>query len=150
LKKAHQHPSPRNSGNRARRYRSANWAALGIMSYCLALPLLLLRFHEYVPEPFGRCASLRVFGHPCPLCGVSRALACLLRGDLRGAWIMNPLAFPITGLAAVEALYRAYALAFGFREERLPTVMRWDVRAHVGLGIAYFAYSALFVLSWWV
>ena len=121
---------------------------MGFVLYCLALPLFLLHFREYIPAPFRTCASLRIFGHPCPLCGVTRGLNALLHGDLRTAWLMNPLTFPLVLCAALEMLYRGYALLAGFREENLARITRWDMRVHIGLAAAYVTYSGLFLLSW--
>jgi len=61
---------------------------------------------------------------------------------------MNPLTFPVALFAGLELLYRGYALAVGFREERLTSIIRWDLRIHIGLAACYFAYSGIFLLSW--
>ena len=142
------HRPPTNSGVQDHRYRSVNRVALGFVLYCLALPLLLYHFRQYVPAPIRTCASLRVFGRPCPLCGLTRGLNALLQGNVRAAWSMTPLTFPVVLLAGLEVLYRGCALAVGFRQERLASIIRWDLRIHIGLAVCYFAYSGLFLLSW--
>jgi hypothetical protein len=38
------------------------------------------------------CAFARTFHMPCPGCGSTRAMLCLLHGDVAGALRMNPLA----------------------------------------------------------
>lgn len=48
-----------------------------------------------------RCPIHLVTGHPCPTCGVTRALRLALHGDLAGATRMHPLmwlAVPVTAL----------------------------------------------------
>lgn len=45
------------------------------------------------------CLFRRLTGIPCPGCGLTRALLCLLRGDIRGALAYNALAIPIFALA---------------------------------------------------
>ena len=42
---------------------------------------------------FG-CPMLRVFHHPCPTCGMSRALALLMRGRVSESLLLQPLAVP--------------------------------------------------------
>lgn len=39
------------------------------------------------------CVFLHFFGVPCPGCGMTRALRCLLDLDLAGAWRWHPLIF---------------------------------------------------------
>ena len=42
-----------------------------------------------------RCLFLQFFGIPCPGCGMTRALLCLLRLDLRGAAAYHPMVFAL-------------------------------------------------------
>lgn len=46
------------------------------------------------------CAFRRVTGLPCPGCGMTRAWASLLRGDLYSAWKFHPLFWSVPALAA--------------------------------------------------
>lgn len=47
-------------------------------------------------------SPLRLFGWVCPLCGATRAVQALMRGDLHTAWAYNPIAFlVVAGAAAV-------------------------------------------------
>lgn len=41
------------------------------------------------------CPFLRLFGIPCPTCGVTRAAISLIKGDLKGYWEYHPLAVPM-------------------------------------------------------
>ena len=41
------------------------------------------------------CPVKALFGVPCPACGVTRALVCLLRGDLSGYMTHQPMALPL-------------------------------------------------------
>jgi len=45
------------------------------------------------------CPVRLLLGVPCPACGVTRALLCLLRGNLPGYFALQPMALPL--LAAV-------------------------------------------------
>jgi hypothetical protein len=53
----------------------------------LALAALPTRWLAAMPSV---CVIRRVTGRPCPGCGMTRALARLAHGDLRGAWRHNP------------------------------------------------------------
>ena len=63
------------------------------------------------------CPLKRLAGVPCPTCGSTRAVVLLLRGDLCGAFALQPLAS-----AAVCLLPSAWAAAwivFGWRRTAL-------------------------------
>ena len=53
--------------------------------------------------PVSLCGWKLMTGFPCPTCGTTRALACLARFDLAGAFAMNPLASSAACLVAVWA-----------------------------------------------
>ncbi|MCD4700203.1 MAG: DUF2752 domain-containing protein, partial [Phycisphaerae bacterium] len=64
----------------------ATWLVLGgVVTYvsgCMGLKVVL-------------CFFKRLTGIPCPTCGFSRGLLCILRGDIAGALWHNPLVFSI-------------------------------------------------------
>ena len=64
------------------------------------------------------CAFLSMTGLPCPMCGGTRSAACLVRGDLGGAWDWNAPA--IAWIAVAAALGSA-----------------WLLEAILGLGVEY-------------
>lgn len=45
------------------------------------------------------CPFARIFGTPCPTCGVSRALGALLRFDINDYFRFQPFAVPLTLVA---------------------------------------------------
>lgn len=55
---------------------------------------------DLAPElsEFGWCPFARVIGEPCPLCGGTRAVASLIRGDLANALRYNASVVVIFGL----------------------------------------------------
>ena len=53
------------------------------------------------------CPILFLLGVPCPTCGCTRALACLLFGDLRGYIEYHPLALFLL-LAAILMLHQRF------------------------------------------
>lgn len=46
------------------------------------------------------CPSAVVFGVACPLCGLTRGVSRLVRGDLATSWDMHPMAGPVLAVAA--------------------------------------------------
>lgn len=55
-----------------------------------------------------KCPFYWIFGIPCPGCGMTRAILCLLRADIHGAFEMHPLVFTMPFFAA--------AFVFGSRK----------------------------------
>ena len=53
-----------------------------------------------------RCPSESILGIPCPLCGISRAVKSVARGDIRTAFYYHPL-WPLIGLSFL--LYLLYS-----------------------------------------
>ncbi len=49
------------------------------------------------------CPFAIVTDHACPLCGGTRALAALVRGDVTEAWLMHPIIFLVVPLLAWAA-----------------------------------------------
>ena len=104
-------PSAASAGRRLgrrERWRRLAWAAAlasifpaaGILQPWLARDL------------FPVCAFCAVTGHPCPFCGLTRALAHAVRGDLAAASIRHPL-WPLFAalILFLAALFAAEAAA---------------------------------------
>lgn len=53
------------------------------------------------------CVFHRVTGIQCPGCGMTRAFLCLLHGDWRGAWDLNPFSLPLAALLLLLAVLPA-------------------------------------------
>ncbi len=77
------------------------------------------------------CPFLRIFGIPCPTCGVTRATLSLLRGDPAGYLSYQPFALPL--LAAVWLLLHQRL----FRKRRLIVAVSLSV---VGLNFVYYLF----------
>lgn len=79
--------------------RSALAAAIAIAGLGLLSVIL--------PEPPGAptlCLFKLTTGHPCPACGFLRAARLLVRGDIAGAFVVNPLDTALMLLALPAAL----------------------------------------------
>lgn len=66
------------------------------------------------------CLFKRATGVPCATCGGTRMAASALRGDLVGAFLLNPFLF-----AALGALVAWIALRLGFRRRVVVEAPRW-------------------------
>ena len=122
-------------------------AVLGLMLYCLALPLFMHRFGHLLPECWRTCASLRWFGRPCPLCGMTRGVFSAMHGDLATANSYNLFCLPALALALAEIVFRLFLLAKPPADAKLRLISAWDLRAHVLLGVGYAAYCLVFYLA---
>jgi len=104
--------------------------------------LLYLLFFVEVPL----CPVKRLFGVPCPGCGLTRATGSLLSLDFRAMWELHPLA-PVAAPLVAWVLLRATLVNLGvWRSDqydalkRVPNAVWWVfVVALVGLWIARLA-----------
>ena len=135
---------PKTRSNLPHPYRSTNLAVLGFIVYCLALPFLLLRLGNIIPAPFRTCASSRVFGRPCPLCGLTRGMDALLHARLDEALAWNPLVLPVLVLLVAELAYRALVLTMPVPAAWIRPLTRLDLCFHIALLCVYVAYAAAF------
>lgn len=72
--------------------RRREWIDLLIMHLTLLGAVLIYMFVMVKLEIY--CPIRYITGVPCPGCGMSRALGCLLRGDLAGYFRCNPALLP--------------------------------------------------------
>lgn len=126
----------------ARAYRDVNRALLGLLLLVAGITLLRIWAPAWAWLPFGACASQRVLGLDCPLCGVTRGLAAVLRGEWAAARALNPLSLVVAVLIPLEAGYRALgATASGAR--LLTPSRRVDQMLHIGFILLYVAWTTL-------
>jgi len=76
--------------------KSLNMIKLALV-FLLPLPLLIIPLSSLERFP-SLCLIKSIFGGECPGCGMARALAYLLHGDLPGALHSNPLALMVLPL----------------------------------------------------
>jgi len=79
--------------------RAALFAAIAIAGIGLLAVIL-----PEPPDPPTLCLFKLTTGHPCPACGFLRAARLLVRGDVPGAFVANPLGAALMLLAPPAAL----------------------------------------------
>lgn len=77
------------------------------------------------------CLFRRLTGLPCLTCGTSRAFAALLRGDLTGAFAIQPLAVSAAAAVCAAALIQTWCM---WRRKTVLT-LRFDRRERLALVI---------------
>ena len=133
--------------NQSLSYAAVNLAVLGFVLYSAVWCFFFRHIREFLPDILTTCSFQSTFGKPCPLCGITRGLESLMRGDFTTASRLNLLSVPAGVILAIEMFYRGGALVAGFRREIPPWVIRWDVRTHLGLLAVYACYAALFTVA---
>lgn len=75
------------------------------------------------------CPSVLVFSTPCPLCGLTRGVSRLVRGDLEASLAFHPLAWLVLGVAVGTwlAWFGRRAGWWQWRSKRLERGLVWTV-----------------------
>jgi uncharacterized protein involved in response to NO len=59
------------------------------------------------------CWLTRVFGGPCPGCGLTRAVTAALHGEILQSVALHPMGLPLIALGSAMVLSRAYRVTTG-------------------------------------
>lgn len=84
------------------------------LSAIAVVPLL-----RFVPH---FCLVQKLFGVPCPGCGILHSVSALLRMDVVGAWRANPAGFGVVAVLGFQLFARPAAILFGRTREVISTV----------------------------
>ena len=133
---------PKAGNNASRSYLRTNILILALSLYFLVLGPALSAVNALRPGLLPACSFESAFGRPCPLCGMTRATAALMHGDLRAAVRFNPLALPAALLVLMELAGRSALILAGRSREIPGQVMKLDAGLHIGLAAAITGYSA--------
>jgi len=98
----------------------------------VAAAVLVLALHDpHVAGSYGVCPLYAATGLWCPACGGLRATRDLARGDVAGAWDMNPLWVVLAPLLVIAWGRWLVAVRRGSPMRTLPTVLPWVLLAVV-------------------
>ena len=126
-------------------YRIANWVIFGFMLYLLALPFLSPPLEKCFPSVWGVCPYRELLGEPCPLCGMTRAVGAVLRGDFHRAVSLNPLSIFAVLFILSEVIFRAVLLCLNISRRSRSLLVRADVFAHLLLAGIFIWYIGKFI-----
>ncbi|MHC4602341.1 MAG: DUF2752 domain-containing protein [Planctomycetota bacterium] len=115
------------------------------MLYLLALPFLSPLLEECFPSVWGVCPYRELLGEPCPLCGMTRAVGAVLRGDFHGAVSLNPLSIFAVLFILSEVIFRAVLLCLNIRRRSWSLLVRADIFTHLLLAGIFIWYIGKFI-----
>lgn len=154
---AHKKESARSQGTAAMRPATPGRIRLRpadriLMACFLAVALAALGgswfWIQFVPETASHlfaCASMQLFGRPCPMCGLTRGLHAVWQGNLTAASEFNPLSLAVFIFLIAEAGFRTFMLLASCRPAAWKSIARTDVLVHAALVSAYLGYAIAWV-----
>lgn len=116
-------------------YRNLNRWLLGCLLVGFAWWLVWTMDLIGLTSELRTCGSVRILGRECAFCGMTRAVASLLDGDLAGAHGFNPAVIPVSLLLILETVARVVLAAWLVPDTARAGVMRTDKAAHVALAV---------------
>jgi len=116
------------------------WIALGV-AWMLEPSPEGLGTHEQLG--MAPCGFYRMFGIPCPTCGMTTAFACLAHGDVAGALVAQPFALVLFALTVTSAVTLTWSLIRG--RSLLPKLyspkVPWVIHGFLLLWLASWAFK---------
>lgn len=131
-------------------YRIVNWVVLGLMLYLVSLPFSSPLFEKCFPSVWGVCVYRELTGRLCPLCGGTRAMGAVLRGDFHTAVSLNPLSIFAVFFILSEGIFRALLLYLHTAQQPSSLLVRMDILIHVLLGGVFVCYIGKFICNCFV
>lgn len=107
-------------------------AAMWVAGLWLAMVLAAVALEKMAGKPVPLCMFKRITGYPCATCGSTRAVMATARGDIVGAFALNPLVMTVLVGGPVVVIWR---------------VMAARRRARLGLPVVYWS-PAQRIVAW--
>jgi hypothetical protein len=126
-------------------------AGIVILLHLLAIPMVLRADREFVyfgstalPE---MCSLRKVYGVPCPTCGMTRGLVLSLHGQVQDAIETNAAAPALAALSLVLGMFLTSSggLRLAGRERWAARLSRWIRYAGIGGGAGW---ALVLALNW--
>jgi hypothetical protein len=106
------------------------WSCLGGIAVWLS---------SYFNHPAQLCLVKNLTGVPCPTCGFTRGILCLLDGHILQAWLYNPLLFSVLALCFISTACRmTFACGIRISLTKLERMHAWS--AAIVLFVSNWAY----------
>jgi len=134
---------------RVRSYVTLNRLLVLAFVLCLAWPFLVAALGACLKIDLFVCGSIRLFGRPCPMCGLTRGALAVVRGEFGQASAYNILTLPLSLLILVELLARGMIAAGTLRHDQLLRIIAVDRNVHTALFVLYLLYALVFVIRQW-
>ncbi|MHC4113210.1 MAG: DUF2752 domain-containing protein [Planctomycetota bacterium] len=115
------------------------------MLYLLSLPFLSPLFEKCFPRVSGVCLYREFSGHSCPLCGMTRGVGAVLRGDFQRAVSLHPLSIFAVLFIFSEVIFRVVLLCLHLSRRSWSLLVRADVFVHLLLAGIFICYIGMFL-----
>ncbi|HIJ54134.1 MAG TPA: DUF2752 domain-containing protein [Planctomycetes bacterium] len=119
------------------------WAVILVLVW-LAIAGAAVYLSLHLDQVVSLCLFKRLTHVPCPTCGFTRGVLCMLSGRLSRAWRYNPLLFSVLALfIAVTGIRIIFARGLRIRLTRIERIIAWLSAA--GLLAANWVYVIFYV-----
>jgi len=119
------------------------WAVLLVMVW-LAIAGAAVYLSLHLDQVVSLCLFKRLTHVPCPTCGFTRGVLCMLSGQIGLAWLYNPLLFSVLALfIAATGIRIIFARGLGIHLTRIERIIAWLLAA--GLLAANWVYVIFYV-----
>src|SRR5258708_6636412 len=105
--------------------------------------VLILLFVPMISHVPHFCLMKKIFGIPCPGCGISHSLMAAFRFDLAKAWIANPAGIGVALLFSFQIVARPVAIALALAAELVSLISRSGSNLSVILLFLVWTYRVL-------
>lgn len=105
------------------------WAVFIVLAW-LWLGVVSLLLSAHLDKPVPLCLLKQLSGVACPTCGFTRGALSLLGGQLRQAWLYNPLLYSVFALFFIATAMRVFfARSVRIRLTRTERAIAWLLAA---------------------
>ena len=128
----------------ARIYKIVSIIVLGLCAYGFLLPIIFPIMSKMLPQ-LWTCPFLRITGHECPFCGITRGVTDLYSLNFDGASVVSMIAFMII---LIESAFRTMVLLTVsiLKEKTIFKMITADVISHTILVVLIAIYVIMFLV----
>ncbi len=126
-------------------YKIISIVVLGLCVYGFLLPVISPIMSKMLPQ-LWTCPFLRITGHECPFCGITRGVTDLYTLNFDGASVVSMIAFMII---LVESAFRTMVLlsVSVLKEKTIFKLITADVVFHTILVVLIAIYVIMFLVN---
>ena len=131
--------------NVAKIYKIVSIVVLGLCAYGFLLPVISPILSKMLPQ-LWTCPFLRITGHECPFCGITRGVTDLYLLNFNGASVVSMIAFMII---LIESAFRIMVLltVSVLKEKTIFKMITVDVVFHTILVVLIAIYVIMFLVN---